>query len=130
MSFAVDRIDHVEVFVTDIQRAVDWYHRVLGLNEELRFDPEPVMIGRGGNRLALFRVAEGGKMTLGDKRPHWRRVAWLVSGTGFDEAQHHLSRNGVDYEGPINYGPVSSIYFNDPDGNPLEITTENTVQGE
>ncbi len=55
MSFAVRQIDHVEVFVSDITAAAQWYEDVLGLKEMARWEPEPVMIGAGGTKLALFR---------------------------------------------------------------------------
>lgn len=55
MAFAVEGIDHVEVFVRDLDAAARWYEQVLGLKEMARWDPEPVMIGAGGNKLALFQ---------------------------------------------------------------------------
>lgn len=130
MSFSVDRIDHVEVFVRDLEAAAHWYREVLGLEEERRWNPEPVMIGVGGTKLALFqakpgttslhRDAEGRE----DQSPRWRRVAWQVDAAGFEAAQRHLQAQEVPFEGPIQHGQQArSIYFEDPDGNPLEITT-------
>lgn len=130
MSFSVDRIDHVEVFVRDLDAAARWYCEVLGLEEERRWNPEPVMIGVGGTKLALFQAKPGTTSLLRDpqgrenKSPRWRRVAWQVDAAGFEAAQSHLQSQKVSYEGPIQHGPqVRSIYFEDPDGNPLEITT-------
>ena len=51
MSFQVESIDHVEVFVRDREAAVAWYADVLGLKEVARWDPEPIMIGAGGSKL-------------------------------------------------------------------------------
>ena len=56
MAFSVDQIDHVEVFVRDIEAAVRWYADVLGLREIRRRDPEPIMIAAGDTKLALFRA--------------------------------------------------------------------------
>ena len=39
MSFAVKAIDHVEVFVGDIEVAAKWYEDVLGLKETMRREP-------------------------------------------------------------------------------------------
>ena len=55
MSFAVKAIDHVEVFVSHIAVAAKWYEDVLGLKEMAGWEPEPVMIGAGATKLALFR---------------------------------------------------------------------------
>lgn len=127
MPFTAERIDHVELFVRDIDAACRWYREALGLVEICRWDPEPVMIGAGGTKLALFR-AEPGALELqraesGDTL-RWHRVAWLTDRAGFEEAQHHLRKMGVAYRGPIDHDLTWSIYFVDPDGHLLEITCD------
>ncbi len=121
MPFRADRIDHVEVFVRDLEAAAAWYAEVLGLEEVHRWDPHPIMLGVRGTMLALFQAPEG-------QEPHppsvgnWRRVAWKTDREGFAAAQEHLRELGVDFSGPIDHDLAHSIYFQDPDGNPLEIT--------
>lgn len=124
MSFAVKAIDHVEVFVSDIGAAAKWYQDVLGLKEMARWEPEPVMIGAGETKLALFRRNSA---RAADPKPlqiseGWRRVAWLTDQRGFEAAQEHLRSRGIRFHGPQDHGMSQSIYFSDPDGNPLEIT--------
>lgn len=120
-SFAVERIDHVEVFVRDLESAVRWYDDVLGLKEIRRWDPHPIMIGLGDTKLALFKAAAGSQSEpMAGVR--WRRVAWLTDETGFAHAQRHLKARNIPFEGPIDHEGAFSIYFADPDGNPLEIT--------
>ena len=121
MPFSVQRIDHVEVFVRDLKRSAEWYAQVLGLREVMRWDPEPVMIEAGGTKLALFR-AESGEAPHDQVPPHWHRVAWLTDVAGFAEAQEHLKALGIAFRGPVDHGRSQSIYFEDPDGNLLEIT--------
>ena len=125
MSFSVDRIDHVEVLVRDIDAAIRWYGDVLGLTELRRWDPEPVMIGAGGTMLALFRAGASAPPATGLpslKGVGWRLVAWRTTKTGFEAAQRHLSEREIRFRGPIDHGVAWSIYFDDPDGNVLEIT--------
>ncbi len=121
MSYTVERIDHVEVFVRDIEQAAKWYADVLGLHEVMRWDPEPVMIAAGGTKLALFRAAHERQPT-DEGSPHWHRVAWHTDRAGFATAQQHLKSKGIAFRGPVDHGKAKSIYFQDPDGNPLEIT--------
>jgi catechol 2,3-dioxygenase-like lactoylglutathione lyase family enzyme len=124
--FSVESIDHVEVFVRDIDASVRWYARVLGLAEIGRWDPEPVMIGAGGTKLAFFAGGGDARGTdWGESATplRWHRVAWKTDRDGFEEAQRHLSACGVVFRGPIDHGIARSIYFRDPDGHPLEITT-------
>lgn len=124
MPFAVQSIDHVEVFVRSIPDAMRWYEQVLGLKEVERWDPDPVMIGAGGTKLALFQApADAAPTSEKDAPPmRWHRVAWLTDRAGFDAAQKHLAALGIPFRGPIDHKPTTSIYFHDPDGHPLEIT--------
>jgi len=121
MPFAVERIDHVEILVQNIEAAVQWYGKVLGLQEVTRWDPEPVMIGAGDTMLALFQANGEPRKDPGDA-PHWHRTAWRTDQAGFEAAQEHLGDLGIPFRGPVDHDTSWSIYFLDPDGNPLEIT--------
>ena len=126
--FSVQQIDHVEVRVPDVAEAAAWYERVLGLVPVPGIDwTAPLMISSdGGNtKIALFR----GEPQGADEG--WRRVAFKVSGSAFLEflgrseaagltnpdGSTLRARNVVDHD--ISW----SIYFTDPVGNPLEVTT-------
>ena len=125
MALAVDRIDHVEVFVRDPDAAARWYTEVLGLREVGRWDPEPIMVGVGDTKLALFRADPNAGGTPHEESvttPGWHRVAWQTNAEGFQLFQKHLANSGIRFRGPVNHGIARSIYFRDPDGNPLEIT--------
>jgi catechol 2,3-dioxygenase len=73
-----------------------------------------------GSMLALFLAGEGEPPAAGG--PHWHRVAWRTDQDGFAAAQRHLGALGIPFRGPVDHGVARSIYFHDPDGNPLEIT--------
>jgi catechol-2,3-dioxygenase len=122
MAFKVTEIDHVEVLVRDLDAAARWYREVLGLVEQRRWDPEPVMIGGagGGPMLALFQAGDSDRPPAGG--PHWHRVAWRTDREQFAAAQRHLAALGIPFRGPVDHDVAWSIYFQDPDGNPLEIT--------
>lgn len=127
MAFAVEGIDHVEVFVRDIPASIEWYEDVLGLKPAGGWDPEPQLIGVGQNYLALFQARREAPDSGDDETQppiRWRRVAWRTTQRHFAAAQEHLRSKGVRFEGPIDHGDSQSIYFDDPDGNPLEITCE------
>jgi len=124
VSFAVQRIDHVEVFVRDFDASIRWYERVLGLREVHRWNPEPVMIGAGDTKLAFFKAEDDVPPPPASTRAprRWVRVAWLVAPEAFDDAMAHLRAEHVPFEGPVNHGVSQSVYFTDPDGHALEIT--------
>ncbi len=121
MPFSVVHLDHVEVYVSNLDESIRWYEKILGFREMHRWDPEPVMIGAGESMIALFRQETTATET-GEAHRGWHRVAWRTDEHGFGRAQEHLIRFGVTYNGPIDHGAARSIYFVDPDGNPLEIT--------
>ena len=121
MGFSVREIDHVEVFVRDVDAAARWYQETLGLEPVRRWDPDPLMIGAGGAMLALFRLRKPTDQR-GDPPRGWRRVAWRTDAEGFRAAQEHLRSHGVTFNGPVDHDTSESIYFDDPDGNTLEIT--------
>jgi len=125
MSLVVQGIDHVEVFVRDIRTAIDWYEKVLGLKIIHRWEPEPVMIGMGTTKLALFQADTSAKPGAADEAGstlRWHRVAWRIDPNRFQNAQLLLKDLGIRFRGPIDHGVAQSIYFADLDGHPLEIT--------
>ncbi len=133
--FRVDQIDHVEFFVPRRRQAAAWYARVLGLEvvpeyEHWAEDPGgPLMISSdgGSTKLALFRGApQGDRETAG-----FHLVAFRVGAVGFIEFLRrvpeldlvdHLERQ-VTADLASDHGKAFSIYFCDPYGHRLELTT-------
>lgn len=125
MNFAVQHIDHVELYVRDIPAAARWYREVLGLELVKAWDPQPWFIGRGETYLALFQAdADAPPPIAGNVATPMRfnRVAFRTDREGFETAQKQLRDHGVSFRGPIDHEVAFSIYFSDPDGHPLEIT--------
>ena len=128
MPFRVKHIDHVEVLVPNIDRTETWYAKVLGLKRVHAWDPEPVMIGAGKTMLALFHSTRAKRRLPVRRRGGHRvscgylRVAFLTDRAGFEQAQRRLGRLGVTFRGPVDHGTSFSIYFQDLNGLPLEIT--------
>ena len=126
--FAVAQIDHVEVLVPNIEQAASWYERVLGLAKVANLPWEvPLMISSDGGdtKIALF----SGDPQAADVG--WRRVAFRASGQVFLAFIDQLDvipvfdQNGgpVRATDIVDHDVSWSIYFADPYGNRLEITT-------
>lgn len=133
--FHVSQIDHVELFVPDRYEAAAWYTRTLGLRivpeyEHWAKNPSgPLMISThdAGTKLALFTgEPRGNRRTAG-----YHLVAFRVSRAVFDAFQVHVRDNPVfDEEGKEvrelavrDHRQALSVYFCDPYGHRLEITT-------
>lgn len=122
----LERLDHIVLTVADIDRTVDFYTRVLGMRavtfgdgrRALRFGAQKINLHRAGHEFEpkAARPAAGSADFC------------MVSATPIDEVVRHLEACGVPVEdGPVPrtgaQGPITSVYFRDPDGNLLEVST-------
>ena len=120
MNPKLQNIDHIHVFVPDRQEALGWYNTILGFKpiKRLMFWAEtgPLTIGNdeGTIHIALF---EG--------KPKSNRSVIAFNATGEEFIDWHKRINNVLSEViEVDDHSVSfSIYFEDPYGNPYEITS-------
>lgn len=124
------KIDHVELFVPDRHEAAAWYARVLGfeiVEEHLDWAEDgrgPLMISNDGGTtmIALFQgPPQGDEPVRGLRRLAFRvcgaHFAAFVRGSGAWRAE---PLGGADVQ---DHGKAVSVYFTDPYGTPLEVTT-------
>jgi catechol 2,3-dioxygenase-like lactoylglutathione lyase family enzyme len=120
-------LDHVELFVRDRVSAASWYAEVLGCEpvagaESWAADPDgPLMISPDGGRtkLALFTgEPQGNRATAG-----FHRVAFRVSATEFLAFMARMASLGLRESREVDHGSAWSVYFEDPFGHRLEVTT-------
>lgn len=133
--FRVSQIDHVEFFVPDRRAAAAWYERTLGLSVVPEYEhwadhPQgPLMIGtaEAGTKLALFTgEGRGDRPTAG-----FHLVAFRVSRREFEAFLAHVADNPIFTEqgeevrslAVRDHGVAQSVYFCDPWGHRLEVTT-------
>src|SRR5262249_43948795 len=119
-------LDHVVLRVGDLDRAIDFYQRVLNCRVERRLDQPSLFHLRAGARLTALvpAPASPGEAADGVGR---NMDHFAVRIDGFDAAAlaDHLRRNGVEVGdvreryGAEGYGP--SLYISDPDGNTVEL---------
>jgi catechol-2,3-dioxygenase len=81
------------------------------------------MVGRGNIKVGLFLRPNADPQPDVDSTILIQHVAFLVDGDKFDDVYQNLSGKGVQLEGPDDSGIAYSIFFKDPDGHALEITT-------
>jgi catechol-2,3-dioxygenase len=127
----VTQIDHVEIEVPSRYDAARWYRSALGFEicEKFEFwakvDGGPLMIStdHGKTKLALFAGQPQGTVhPVGI-----RRIAFRIGGEEFLKLIEHL--DGLTGTDAVRRSPVTdheksfSIYFADPYGNQLEVTT-------
>jgi catechol 2,3-dioxygenase-like lactoylglutathione lyase family enzyme len=121
----LEGIDHVALGVRDIERSVKWYTEVLGFERlhEGMWNGVPTFIGKGNTGLALFPANPNAKSTPSIHRDiRMLHLAFRADRENFLAAQRELEKRGIKFE--FQGHEIShSIYFRDPDGHQLEITT-------
>ncbi len=118
MRFQVQGLDHVALAVADQGVEESWYTDVLGLGREFagEWGDTPVALMAGGSGLALFK-SRGGEPSAA-----LRHIAFRVDRENFAAAQDDFRARGIPFEF-ADHGVAHSIYFEDPAGLQLELTT-------
>jgi catechol 2,3-dioxygenase-like lactoylglutathione lyase family enzyme len=111
--------------VRDIERSVQWYIDVLGFERRYggMWDGIPTFIGEGNTAIALFPVRPNARSTSSTRgNIRMLHLAFRADRKNFITAQEELKRRGIKFEFE-DHEISHSIYFRDPDGHQLEITT-------
>ena len=114
-------LDHVALTASDLDRAAKWYVEVLGFERMHAgvWGDVPTFVGIGGTGIALFPKRRGDGGDIDDCIGH---VAFRATGAEFLTAQGELKARNIPFDFE-DHEISHSIYFRDPDGNRLEITT-------
>jgi len=119
----IERIDHLNLTVADIDRSVEFYQRVLGMKTE----------SMGEGRAALYfgqqkihLDAAGVAMAISGEKRMPAHICFITEAP-IGEVTAHLETCGVPVrmQGPRAgaIGTIQSVYIDDPDQNSIEIST-------
>lgn len=127
MAFEIDRVDHIVINCVDLDATVAWYQRVLCMEpEEFPYQGHTHVALKFGNQ--KFNVRPVGT-------EHWWSVEndaagsndlCLITSSPIEDVIAHLNDCGVEIaKGPVPQigalGPMTSVYFHDPDRNLIEV---------
>lgn len=121
----IDRLDHLVLTVRDIDATCAFYGAVLGM-ETVSFGGNRKALAFGAQKINLHR--QGAEFEPKALRPTPGSAdLCLITSLPLEQAAAHIRSQGVDIiEGPVRRtgaaGPISSIYFRDPDGNLIEVS--------
>ena len=121
----LEGIDHVALSVRDVGRSAQWYIDVLGFERRYQdvWDGIPTFIGKGTTAIALFPPRTKSTSTSSSRGEiQMLHLALRASWKNFLAVQEELKRRGIKFEFQ-DHEISHSIYFHDPDGHELEITT-------
>ena len=119
----LEGIDHVALSVRDLEQATRWYTEILGFEPKFpgQWNGVPTFLAKGTTALALF-PAHHGISTAAAHGPRFLHLAFRADRAGFVAAQKELKDRGIEFTFE-DHEISHSIYFLDPDGHKLEITT-------
>jgi len=113
-------LGHLHLKVRDVDRAIEFYRDVLGLElAERHADFAFLTFGEHHHDLALQGVGEG----AADPGPGvgLYHSAWEVpDDAALGETYERLRDRGVEVA-PVDHGISKALYFDDPDGNGVEV---------
>jgi catechol 2,3-dioxygenase-like lactoylglutathione lyase family enzyme len=120
----LEGIDHVALAVRDVEEAAKWYADVLGFEQryEGMWDGIPTFIGKGNTAIALFPARGGDSKPAPHNKIRMLHLAFRANRENFIRAQQELKKRSIKFEFQ-DHEISHSIYFRDPDGHELEITT-------
>jgi catechol 2,3-dioxygenase-like lactoylglutathione lyase family enzyme len=122
----IEVLDHLVLTVADIGRTRGFYERVLGT--------EPVVFGEGRHALAFgtqkINLHEAGREfepKASVPTPGSADLCFLTNSSVAEVVEHLEAKSVEIIEGPVRRtgatGPITSVYFRDPDGNLLEVSS-------
>ena len=120
----IEGIDHVALSVRDVEQSARWYIDVLGFEHRWpgMWGGVPMFIGKGTTALALFPSRGSDAADASRRRSGMLHLAFRATRAAFLAAQQDLQQRGIAFTFE-DHEISHSIYFRDPDGHELEITT-------
>ena len=120
----IDRLDHMVLTVADIEATCAFYGRVLGM-EKVVFAGARTALAFGRQKINLHPAGNEYSPRAAHSVPGSGDLC-LITETPLENVIAHLEACGVAIEeGPVAKtgatGPITSVYFRDPDGNLIEV---------
>jgi catechol 2,3-dioxygenase-like lactoylglutathione lyase family enzyme len=122
--FKLQNIDHIAITVSNMERSIKWYQDVLGMEQVYAdvWGAAPAMMMLGSSGVALFPARTSTPESPNKTPLSMSHFAFRASRPDFEQAKEDLRQRGIEFEFK-DHTVSHSIYFSDPDGYELEITT-------
>ncbi len=129
MTIELDRLDHLVLTVRDVEATCRFYETALGMRRE-EFGAGRVALHFGRQKINVHPHPSPVEIVAEDPRPGSADLCFIAE-TPLEEVAAHLEACGVAIEmGPVECtgaeGPMTSVYFRDPDGNIIEVSNYET----
>jgi catechol 2,3-dioxygenase len=118
------QIGHVHLKVADLERAIGFYHDVLGFELTQRFGSQAAFLSAGGYHhhigLNTWESAGGSPPPPGTTGLYHVAILYPTRALLAD-ALRRLLAAGIELDGAADHGVSEALYLRDPDGNGVEL---------
>ncbi|MFO0858522.1 MAG: VOC family protein [Phycisphaerales bacterium] len=118
------RIGHVHLKVADLERAINFYHGVLGFNVTQRLGTQAAFLSAGGyhHHIGLNTwESAGGKSPARGTTGLYHVAILYPTRAALGDALRRLVNAGISLDGAADHGVSEALYLRDPDGNGVEL---------
>ena len=121
----IDRLDHFVLTVKDIDKTVEFYTIVLGMEKEL-FKGDRVALKFGNQKINLHKLGSEFEPKAYNVKEGSADLCFIIN-TPLVEAKNYIESLGIKIEEGIvsrtgAIGEIESIYLRDPDKNLIELS--------
>jgi catechol 2,3-dioxygenase len=118
------RMGHVHLKVADLQRAIDFYHGVLGFDVTQRWGKSAAFLSAGGYHhhigLNTWESLGGAPPPAGTTGLYHLAILYPTRAALGDALRRLLAAN-IPLDGAADHGVSEALYLRDPDGNGVEL---------
>lgn len=124
----LEQIDHVALRCASLEVTKEWYVSVLGFEHVMQgvWDGVPIVLRLGSTLITLFPEKENEPPAVSGRA--WHLALRAATQEDFRSAQEELRARGIAFQFR-DHEIAHSVYFADPDGFLLEITTYDVAEG-
>ncbi|MGE0826679.1 MAG: VOC family protein [Candidatus Binatia bacterium] len=126
-----ERIAHVVIKVRDLTVSKQFYTETLGM-QVMKDVPEIKAVflsfnGRDHHEVALFEIGQQAESPKVNQTGLLHFAFRMRNEDDLRAAYQELKEKGVPVVFTVNHGVSKSVYFKDPDGNELEVYSDNDI---
>ncbi|MDD9922814.1 MAG: VOC family protein [Boseongicola sp.] len=121
---AETRVGHIHLKVTDLERSIAFYRDVLGFDVKLRYGSQAAFLAAGDyhHHIGLNTWHSAGRDPVKRDAAGMYHVAFVYPDRkALGLAVGNAIDNGVNVYGAADHGVSEAVYFDDPDGNGIEL---------
>ncbi len=117
-------VGHIHLKVSDLERSIAFYRDVLGFDLKLRYGEQAAFLAAGDyhHHIGLNTWESLGAAPVTKKATGMYHVAFVYPDrASLGRAVREVRAAGVDIYGAADHGVSEAVYFDDPDGNGIEL---------